>query len=228
MELSSYVPLVLSLLLPLEVVVPALAAAFGFRSVLSDREREELTVLRTFPLSPSSYVLGVYVGRLVPLLLTIGMPLFCLSIAVPLFGGAETFLYQTSGLGSPVLYFRFVSLPLLFGAVLLSLMVFLSSIPGTGRRALVLVVATILVSTLGVDLVAIFATSGTGAAQAVPALTVLGPNGAYRSLVLALVVDPVLSNTVDVTLLLVGGVSLGFWLFTPLFVSSLVVWSGRS
>lgn len=97
MELSSYVPLVLSLLLPLEVVVPALAAAFGFRSVLGDREREELTVLQTFPLSPSSYVLGVYIGRLVPLLVTIGIPLFCLWIAIPLFGGAETFSIRPPG-----------------------------------------------------------------------------------------------------------------------------------
>lgn len=227
MELSSYVPLVLSLLLPLEVVVPALAAAFGFRSVLADREREELTVLRTFPITPSSYILGIYVGRLVPLFVTIGIPLFCLWVAIPLFGGAETFLYQTSGLDSPVLYFRFVSLTLLFGAVLLSLMVLISSLVDTGRRALVLVIATVLVSTLGIDLVTIFATSGTSAARAAPALTAFGPNGAYRSLVLALVVGPVLSGGVDVTLLVVGAISLLLWLFAPLLVSSVIVWSDK-
>lgn len=126
-----------------------------------------------------------------------------------------------------MLYFRFVSLTLLFGAVLLSLMVLISSLVDTGRRALVVVIVTVLVSTLGVDLVTIFMTSGTSAARAAPALTAVGPNGAYRSLVLALVVGPVLSGSVDVTLLVVGTISLLFWLLAPLLVSSVVVGNER-
>ena len=226
MDVSAYVPLALSLLLPLELVVPALAAAFGYRAVLGDRERAELTVLQTFPLATRSYVLGVYAGRLVGLLVTIGLPLFALWIAVPLFGRAETFLSQTSGLDSPLLYFRFVALTLLFAAVLLSTMIMISSLVGTGRRALVLAIVAVLVSVLGIDLLVIFGSSGTVAAKTAPGLATFGPNGAYRSLVIALVVTPVLSRAPDTTLLVTSTASFAFWLLFPLIVSSLLVWRG--
>ncbi|MFC7081678.1 ABC transporter permease [Halorussus caseinilyticus] len=78
-----YVPLVLDLLTPVEVLVPALALAFGYRSVLGDDERGELDVIRTYPVSRATFVLGVYLGRAAALLVALVVPLLGVALLYP-------------------------------------------------------------------------------------------------------------------------------------------------
>ncbi|ELY89232.1 copper ABC transporter permease, partial [Natrialba hulunbeirensis JCM 10989] len=71
---AGYVPTAVDLLTPLELLVPVVAVAFGYRAVLADEQRGELDVLETYPVSSRSIVLGVYVGRVIGLLVAIVVP----------------------------------------------------------------------------------------------------------------------------------------------------------
>ncbi|MFC6730499.1 ABC transporter permease, partial [Natronoarchaeum mannanilyticum] len=82
-DVSGYVPLVATLLTPIELLVPVLVAAMGYRSILGDRERGELDVLRTYPATREEYVVGVFLGRLVAITATVVAPLLAVGVAVP-------------------------------------------------------------------------------------------------------------------------------------------------
>jgi len=79
---AGFVPTVVDLLTPLELLVPIVAVAFGYRAILGDRRRGELDVLDTYPIAPRELVLGVYVGRAVGLLGTVVVPLLLVGGAV--------------------------------------------------------------------------------------------------------------------------------------------------
>lgn len=222
-NVSGYVPLALTLLTPLELLVPALAAAVGYRSILGDRESGELDVVRSYPVTRGEYVAGVYLGRLAAILATVVLPLLAVGLAVPVVGRAPTFLPQPSGLDSPVLYLRFVSLTALFAAAALAVMTLLSAIAGNSRRGLVLAVVAVLATAVGVDAVAVL-----GLASGVPlgwaGLPFLGPNGAYRGLVIALVVAPVSTPpTQPAPVAMAFGVLL-CWVAGALLVAAMRVW----
>jgi len=222
-DVSGYVPLVATLLTPIELLVPVLAAALGYRSILGDRERGELDVLRTYPATREEYVVGVFLGRLVAITATVIAPLLAVGVAVPVVGRAPTFLPQPSGLDSPVLYLRFVVLTALFAAALLAVMTLLSAVVAGARRGLVLAVVVVVAVTVGVDAVAVF-----GLATGVPlewaALPALSPNGAYRGLVLAFAVAPVSMPPARPAPAFLSALSLFCWTVIPLLVAALRVW----
>lgn len=218
---SGYVPLLLTLLTPVELLVPVLAVAVGYRSILADRERGEIDILRTYPVSRGEYVSGVYLGRLAAIVVMIVVPLLLVSLAVPFTGGAPTFLPQPTGLDSPVLYLRFVALTAVFGAVTLAVMTLLSSAVDTNRRGLVLAVIVVLLFTVVVDAVTI-AGLATGLSGEWSQLTILSPNGAYRGLVMALVVAPVTS--VDTGSITLSALSLTGWFSLSLAAAAARVW----
>ncbi|MEA5408554.1 hypothetical protein VB773_13905 [Haloarculaceae archaeon H-GB2-1] len=60
---GGYVPLTLTLQAPLEILVPLLGFALGYRAVADERARGELSVVRTYPLDRWTYLGGVVLGR---------------------------------------------------------------------------------------------------------------------------------------------------------------------
>lgn len=219
---SGYVPLVLTLLTPLELLVPILAAALGYRSILSDRESGELDVLRTYPVTQGEYVFGVYFGRLVAITAIVVVPLLLISVAVPIVGGAPTFLPQPSGLDSPILYLRFVTLTAVFSAVLLAIMTLISAVATSNRRGLVFAVLAVLTAGILIDVAAI-AGLASGLSKNWSVVTLLGPTGAYRDLVMAQVVAPITST--EPGSIAVSTVSLLCWLTLSLLVATWNVWA---
>jgi len=221
-----YVPLVLDLLTPVEVLVPALALAVGYRAILGDRERGELDVLRTYPVSRPTYVLGVYLGRASALVVAVVGPLLAVAALVPLFGGVGTTVIASHGAAdSPVLYVRFVVLTAAFALVLAAAATAISATAGTTRAGLAVAVAVGLALVVGFDagLVAGLA-GGVLPEDALGVALALSPNGAFRGLVLATVAGGAESNGPG-TPSAVRVAGLLAWLAGSLALATLSVWS---
>ncbi|WP_134672577.1 ABC transporter permease [Halorussus marinus] len=224
-EAVGYVPLVLDLLTPVEVLVPALALAVGYRAILGDRERGELDVLRTYPVSRPTYVLGVYLGRASALVVAVAVPLVAVAALVPLFGGVGTTVIASHGAAdSPVLYLRFVVLSAAFALVLAATATAISAAATTTRTGLVLAVALGLALVIGLDagIVAGLA-GGVVPDEALGAALSLSPNSAFRGLVLSTVVGGVESSAPVSSA--AGVVGLLAWLAGSLAIATLTVWS---
>ncbi|MEF8819938.1 MAG: ABC transporter permease subunit [Haloferacaceae archaeon] len=209
---TAYATTVLSLLTPVELLVPALTAALCYRSVLGDRERGELALVRTYPVRLRTYLAGVYVGRATAVVVASVVPLL-VAAAVPALRGPESaFLATHGGLDSPVLFARFVVLTALFAATITAVVVALSAVARTVRRGVALAAALVVVVVVGLDL-AVVAGLATGLLpeEALAAALVVGPNGAYRSLVLQTVVAPVVTSPVRAGATLPALASLFVW-----------------
>lgn len=224
---AGYVPLALDLLTPLELLVPVLALAFGYRALLGDRQRGELDVLRTYPVTPGTVVGGVFVGRATALLATLLVSLAAAPILVVLSGNAISVVAVHATADSWLLYLRFVVLTAAYAVVVLAVAVAVSSVARTTRQALALAVALFLAVAVGFDVSAVAAlTGGALSPENVSALLAFSPSGAYRGLVLELVLRPAttrLTEPVASPLLNLGGLLL--WTVGGLAVSVLTVWS---
>jgi len=222
-EPVGYVPLVLDLLTPVEVLVPALALAVGYRAILGDRERGELDVLRTYPVSRPTYVLGVYLGRASALVAGVSVPLLAVAALVPLFGGVGTTVIASHGAAdSPVLYVRFVVLTAAFALVLAAAATAISATAGTTRAGLVAAVAVGLALVVGLDAGIVAGLAGGVLPEgALGAVLALSPNSAFRGLVLATVAGGAESGASAAA----GAVGLLAWLAGSLALATLSVWS---
>ncbi|ELY72057.1 copper ABC transporter permease [Natrinema pallidum DSM 3751] len=182
---AGFVPTVVDLLTPLELLVPIVAVAFGYRAILGDRRRGELDVLDTYPIDPRELVLGVYVGRAVGLLVTIVVPLVLVGGAV-FVSREEPFGRYAShaATDSPVLFARFVVLTALFALSILAVALAISALVSGTRSALALSVVALVVLLVGLDLALVygFANGYLGDSSLIHALAV-SPLSAYRGLV---------------------------------------------
>ncbi|WP_132059151.1 ABC transporter permease subunit [Halorussus amylolyticus] len=222
---GGYVPLVLDLLAPVEVLVPALALAFGYRALLGDDERGELDVVRTYPVSRATFVFGTYLGRASALLVAVLVPLLAVAAVVPLSGGTESsFLATHAGMDSPIRYVRFVVLTAGFALVVAAVAIAISATAGTARAGLALATAFGVALVLGFDagLVAGLA-GGVVPDAALPSLLALSPNSAFRGLVLETVVGGVETGTPAASPV-AGLAGLGAWLVASLAVAVFAVW----
>lgn len=185
---GGYVPTAVDLLLPLEVLVPLVAVALGYRAFSG--ENDDVTVLLTYPLSRLSLVFGVFIGRLAGLAGVVTAPLAVVAVMVSRSAGPETAVFATHrGADSPVLFVRFVALTLAFGAVVLALTMAASVFVRTGRAALALALAVLVAVVGGGDILAFAGlASGTVGDSALPTVLAASPNSAYRGLVLEFVV----------------------------------------
>ena len=191
---TGYVPAVLNLLTPVEVLVPALAVAFGYEAVFGDRGRGELDVIRTYPLDRREYLLGVYVGRATVLLFAVLVPLFVVAGLVTATGGARTSVIAShAGADSFVLYVRFVVLTTLLALVALAVAVAVSAAAGGPRSAAALGLGAVVALTVGIDLAIVAGLGAAFPADALPVVLALSPTGAYRGLVLGSVLDVALA-----------------------------------
>jgi ABC-type transport system involved in multi-copper enzyme maturation permease subunit len=187
---NGFVPVVLDLLTLVEVLVPLVAFAVGYRALLADRRRGERSVLSTYPVSRSTYVVGIFVGRAIPLLAGIAIALAPAGLLVSLNAGEWTVLATHRGLDSALLYVRFVGLAGVYGLAMLAVALAVSAVADGTRSAVALVALTWLAIGLGVDLVLSAAVdAGLVGTRVLPTLLAVSPGSAFRGLVLATTVD---------------------------------------
>ncbi|WP_458207984.1 ABC transporter permease [Haladaptatus sp. NG-SE-30] len=223
-----YVPLVLDLLTPVEVLVPALALAFGYRTVLADEERGELDVIRTYPVSRETFVVGAYLGRAAALLVAVVTPLLAVAVLVPLFGGVGTTVIASHAASdSPVLYLRFVVLTAAFVLVMTAAAIAVSTTTESTWAALAFGVALGVAFVVGFDAAIVAGLAGGVVSEGGLSLLLgLSPNSAFRGLVLETVVGGVDSGAPAASLV-ASLLGLVLWLGGSLAVAVVTVWSGR-
>jgi ABC-2 type transport system permease protein len=221
---TGYVPATLNLLTPVEVLVPALAVAFGYEAVLGDRIRGELDVIRTYPLDRREYLAAVYVGRAIGLLFAVLVPLFLVAGLVAATGGAKTSVIAShAGADSFVLYVRFVVLTALLALVSLAVAVAVSAAVGGRRSAVALGLGAVFALVVGVDLAIV---AGIGVAfppDALPVVLAFSPTGAYRGLVLGSVLDVALAEAPSAGSPLLSLAGLLAWLAGSLVLATVAV-----
>ncbi|WP_254807662.1 ABC transporter permease subunit [Natronosalvus amylolyticus] len=187
---SGYVPTVVDVLTPLEVLVPVVAVVFGYRAILGDRERGELEVFRTYPISAWQLVLGTYLGRAIGVVLAVTVPLTLLFIGVVFTETERLRVYAThAGADSPVLFARLIVLAVVFALVVLAIAIAVSALVSSARTGLVAAALALLVVLFGLDLAIIygFVAGPLGEASLIYALP-LSPLSAFRGLVLETVI----------------------------------------
>lgn len=222
---GGYVPLSLSLMTPLELLIPVLAAGLGYRAILADRERGEVHILRTYPIAPETFIGGVYLGRLAAMLSITIASLLITGILVPLLNPSPASLQQTAGLDSPLLYFRFIVFTAVFAAVVLAVMLLLSATVRNARRGIVMTVVTVSTIAVGFDLVIILGLAGNLVAmESLPGYLALSPGSAYRGLVMGFVVAPAVTRAVDLVVPVLSLVGLLLWGFLSLTTAAWQVW----
>lgn len=224
-ETNSYVPLVLTLLTPLELLIPAFTAALTYRAFASDRDRGELSIVQTYPVSKLPYVAGVYIGRLGVLLVLVLVPIMVAGGLVSLNSVESTFLATHSGLDSPILFFRFVVLTGLFTAVVTAIVLAVSAGARSTGRGLTIAIVAVLMLAVGLDLAVVLGLVGDYLPdESVWWVLSASPNSAYRGLVMALVIDPVAMTEARPAQVAANLVGLFLWWTGPLLFAMRSVW----
>lgn len=223
---GGFVPLTVDLLTFVEVLVPLLAVAFGYRSILGDRETGELDVLRTFDVSRIAYVGGIYLGRASALVSVVVGSLLAVGLVVPfLMADVPTFLAINAAADSGVRYVRFVVLSVAFTLVVLAVTVAISAAARTARTAFVLATAFAAALVLGIDTTLIAGLAGgVVSADGLTALLALSPNSAFRGLVLSTAVGVVGGAEVSAGHPLANAVGLLWWWLGALAVAVWRIW----
>lgn len=223
---GTYVALVLDLLTPVEVLVPVLAFAFGYRAVLGDRESGELDTLRTYPLSRAGYVAGLFFGRAVAVLAVVLSGLLAAAILVPLSTGRDlSFTASHAATDSPALYLRFVALAAVFTLVVLAIAILISATARSSRAGLALATGAIVALVVGFDSALVTAlTGGLVSGDWLTALLALSPNSAFRSLVFEVSIAPTGAALPEGPAALAGALGLIGWALLALGGATVVVW----
>ncbi len=187
---SGYLPAVVDLLLPLELLVPAVAIAVGYRSVVADLERGELAVLDSYDVPAWAYVSAIYVGRAVALSAMLIGGLLSTAILIAFFSGPDTGIYAIhSGVDSPVLFGRFIVLTVLFGLTILAVVMFASVLARSTQVALASAAGAVLLVVGGGDaLVLVGLTDDWLTTESLFGALATVPNSAYRGLVFETVI----------------------------------------
>jgi ABC-type transport system involved in multi-copper enzyme maturation permease subunit len=181
---AGYIPTVVDVLLVVEVLVPAVAFAVGYRSITDDAIRGTLDVLATYPLPSWAYVLGVYAGRAVALLSVVLVPLLILGAVVAASAGPATTVFASHrGVDSPLLFVRFLALTATFALTTLAMAVAVSALADSRRRAILLALVGLLVVVVGADVTVLRILSGGLVDADLGTLLGVSPASAYRGLV---------------------------------------------
>ena len=223
---GAYLALTLDLLTPVEVLVPVIAFAFGYRALLGDRESGELETIRTYPIYSGGYVVGVYVGRAVAVLSVVLGGLFASAVVVPLSQDTQlSVIASHATVDSPALYLRYVLLTALFALVVLAVALLVSAAARSTRGGLALATGTVIVLVVGLDSAFVGSLArGIISPDHVTSLLALSPSSAYRSLVFALSVAPAGVSVPSGSSVLTGGLGLAGWLVGALALASLLAW----
>lgn len=191
-SVSGYVSVILNLLVPVEVLLPVLCAAFGYRALLADRESGELDMLRTYPLTRVTHISGVLLSRLTFVLLIVMLSFLFVGILIPVLkqGGSEFLLRRTSYNG-PVLFVRFGVLTSVSSVVFLAIITAISAAAGRSQRMVAVAVFAVFGFALSFDLALVGGFATDVFAPRPPSwMLAVTPTSAYRGLVLRFVIEP--------------------------------------
>lgn len=221
----AYLPTAVDLLLPMELLVPAVAVALGYRTIAADDRRGELAVLNTYPVPPWGYVLGVYLGRAVAMLAVLAVPLLLVGLYVAVSPSPGSSLIASHrGVDSPVVFLRFVVLTLVFGAAVLAMALAASALARSRRSALVVGVVALGFVVVGFDLLVLrgFVGGWFGAGQLTTVMA-LSPTSAYRGLVFETVLSTATRTGVRQASVALSVVGLLAWTALSLLVATVAV-----
>lgn len=223
---AGYLPLTLDLLRPVEILVPVLAFAFGYRAILADAERGELETIRTYPVSRLVFVGGVYLGRLAGFLTVVLVPLLLAGALVAAGPAGRVSVVAAHGtVDSPAVYLRFVTLTAGFALVLLAIATAVSAVARSTREALALVTVLFIALVVGFDASVVAVISGgVVGPDAIAPLLALSPNSAYRGLVLTVAVGEVYTRGATAGAPLLSALGLLVWFGASLAVAVRTVW----
>ncbi|WP_436930781.1 ABC transporter permease [Halosimplex halobium] len=224
---SGYLPLVLDLLTPVEVLVPLVAFGFGSWSVLADARSGELDVIRTFPLDRSTYVLGTFLGRAVGLLAAVLAPLVVLGISIPFLREPATGVFASHAtVDSPVYLVRFVALTAAYALVSLALAMAVSSLARSRRTVVAAATVATLAVVIGIDAAVILGlVHGIVGADSLGLVVALSPTGAFRGLILSTAVDGIVSTGTPAANAAASVAGLTIWFILAFVVATLAAWS---
>jgi ABC-type transport system involved in multi-copper enzyme maturation permease subunit len=226
---AGYVPTVVDVLLVVEVLVPAVAFAVGYRSIADDAIRGTLDVLATYPLPAWAYVAGVYAGRAVALLSVVLVPLLILGGAVAVSAGPATTVFASHrGVDSPLLFVRFLALTAAFACTALAIAVAISALADSRRRAILLALVGLLVVVVGADVTLLRALTGGLIDADLGTLLGLSPASAYRGLVFETVLYVAFSEGAGFVTVPVAVAGLLGWSVLSLAVATLAVRGRRA
>lgn len=225
---GGYVSLTLDLLAPIELLVPVLAFSFIYRSVQGDHERGELDIMRTYPLSRIEYLAGVYLGRIVGLLVVVVGALVLAGIVGSL-GATEpvSFLATHSAGDTPLVFVRFVFLTAVYTFVVSGLAVAASAVARRTRDVLALSVGLLLLVAIGLDLLLVGLLSAEAVSEGnLNVFLGLSPASAFRGLVVETAVAPALAEAPPVAAAspVINIVGLTTWLLLSFVAAYAVVW----
>lgn len=223
---GGWLPLTLDLMRPVEVLVPILAFAFGYRAIMADAERGELETIRTYPVSRPAFVVGVYLGRLAGFLAVVLVPLLIAGAFVAFSPSEQVRVLAAHGtIDTPAIYFRFVTLTAAFGLVTLAIATAVSAVARSTREALALVSVLFISLVIGFDASIVAALSGgiISPSQVEPLLA-FSPNSAYRGLVLSVAVGEAFTRGAGAGSAVANLVGLVSWLVVSLAVAVRTVW----
>jgi ABC-type transport system involved in multi-copper enzyme maturation permease subunit len=226
---AGYVPTVVDVLLVVEVLVPAVAFAVGYRSITDDAVRGTLDVLATYPLPPWAYVAGVYAGRAVALLSVVVVPLVALGVVVAVSASPATTVFATHrGVDSPLLFVRFVALTAVFACTALAMAVAISALADSRRRAILLALLGLLVVVVGADVTVLQALTGGLVDADLGTSLGLSPASAYRGLVFETVLYVAFADRTGFVSTPVAVAGLLGWTLLSLLVATLAVGGRRA
>lgn len=218
---GGYVPTAVDLLLPLELLVPTVSVVLGYRAFTG--ENDDLSILRTYPVSTVLLTAGVFVGRAIALVAILGVPLATVAVLVAVTPGVESAVFVThSGVDSPALFVRFATLTVVFGVVVLSLALAVAALARRSRTALALALLVFLGVVAGGDLLVLSRLGGPGTTVDLASLLAVSPNSAYRGLVFETVIGVATADSgfANPTLNVVGLVG---WLAVGLLTTGLAL-----
>lgn len=210
---TGYIPTVVDLLLPLELLVPVVAIAIGYRAIPADLDRGEVAMLDTYAVSPATYVGAVYLGRAAVLSAIVGGALVVVGLLVAITAAPDTGVFAThSGVDSPILFGRFLVLTLLFGNALLAVVLLASVVVATMRTAIVAAIGAVLVVVVGGEAAILLGVlDGVFGESTLQIALGLVPNSAYRGLVFETVVSVLSAGESGYASPLVSMVGLLLW-----------------
>lgn len=222
---TGYLPTAVDLRLPMELLVPALAVALGYPTIVADARRGELDVLDTYPLPSWGYVLGVYAGRALALVATVAVPLAALAAYVTVTAEPSAARIAThQGADSIALLVRFGVLTLAFGVAVLAVVLAASALAWSRRSAVVLAVLVLGTLVLGLDLLLLRGVgSGFVSGDSLTSALALSPTSAYRGLVFETVLSPALGTDQQYGSPLASVLGLALWTVLSLALTTVAV-----
>jgi ABC-type transport system involved in multi-copper enzyme maturation permease subunit len=225
---GGYVSLTYNLLVPVAVLVPVLAFAFGYQSVRGDAARGEVDVVRTYPVSRAEYALGVFVGRALAVLVVVVASLAVAGVVASTGSEATASFLATHSAGDTlVVYARFVLFAAIYALSVVALVLAASAVSRSDREALAVTAGAVVVVAFVLDLALVTLVSmGFLTGGSVAAFVGFGPSSAFRGLVFELAIRPALATTLPVRTAgpAVSAFGLLAWWAVGVGVTALAVW----